>query len=382
MIHAPVLQMPDFEDTFMVETDALGLGIGAVLQQIGHPIAFMSKNLALKHHTFLKYLMDQRFTTPAHMKWLPKVMGFDFEVIYKKGSENVARNALSKLPNTGEQLQLTVDKDSVKHYVWSSQQLLRKGKLVISDDQQLRQEFFKFFHEGSQGLLQPLPIPAHVWTNISMYFVDGLPMSKGISVLLVVVDRLSKYNHFIPLTYPYTALTLAQAFLDNVYKLLQVSVDMSTAYHTQADGQTKVVKKYVECYLRFMVDDRPKEWVQWIPLAEYWSLAVRKDVVQLFKFHLQRARDRMKSMADKKRTERVFGIDYLWQRIGQVAYKLDKSGFNLKGPYAILDRRIAKKGNATTFYVLVQWINERVDDVTWELYDDTAARFPDFDLNA
>ncbi|GJV01006.1 retrotransposon-related protein [Tanacetum coccineum] len=124
--------------------------------------------------------MDQRFTTPAQMKWLPKLMGFDFEIIYKKGSENVARNALSKLPNTGEQLQLTVgmsvdvypkivsgsttdvklqtivqrlkqDKDSAKHYVWSSQQLLRKGKLVISDDQQLRQEFFKFFHEGSQG---------------------------------------------------------------------------------------------------------------------------------------------------------------------------------------------------------------------------------------
>ncbi|GKD42016.1 retrotransposable element Tf2 [Tanacetum coccineum] len=172
-----------------------------------------------------------------------------------------------------------------------------------------------------------------------------------------------------------------------------------------------------------MADDRPKEWVQWIPLAEYcandlvdMSLAVRKDVVQLFKFHLQRARDRMKSMADKKRTERVFGIDYLWQRIGQVAYKLDiPKGSQIhpvfhvsqlkkfKGnapqmyaklphcdasrvialePYAILDRRIAKKGNATTFYVLVQWINERVDDVTWELYDDTAARFPDFDLNA
>ncbi|GKF96794.1 retrotransposable element Tf2, partial [Tanacetum coccineum] len=71
----------------------------------------------------------------------------------------------------------------------------------------------------SPRLLQPLPILERVWTHISMDFIDGFLVSKGKSVLLVVVDRLSKYSYFILLTHPYSALTVAQAFLDNVYKL-------------------------------------------------------------------------------------------------------------------------------------------------------------------
>ncbi|GKD40485.1 retrotransposable element Tf2, partial [Tanacetum coccineum] len=69
------------------------------------------------------------------------------------------------------------------------------------------------------GFLHPLPIPDRIWQDISMDFIESLPMSQGKNALLVVVDRLSKYAHFLPITHPYTTLQVAQLFLDNVYKL-------------------------------------------------------------------------------------------------------------------------------------------------------------------
>jgi hypothetical protein len=62
------------------------------------------------------------------------------------------------------------------------------------------------------GLLQPLPIPSMAWQSISMDFIDGLPMSKGKNGILVIVDRFSKYAHFIPLADPFTTLTVAKLF--------------------------------------------------------------------------------------------------------------------------------------------------------------------------
>lgn len=67
--------------------------------------------------------------------------------------------------------------------------------------------------------LQPLGIPEGIFTDITMDFISGLPNSKGKDVILMVVDRLSKYTHFMVISHPYSATTVAQVFIDNVYWL-------------------------------------------------------------------------------------------------------------------------------------------------------------------
>jgi hypothetical protein len=74
-------------------------------------------------------------------------------------------------------------------------------------------------HVSYPGLLQPLLVPKQAWQTINMDFMEGLPRSKGANNILVVVDKFTKYSHFIPLSHPFTAKQVAEASVDNVYKL-------------------------------------------------------------------------------------------------------------------------------------------------------------------
>ena len=145
------------------------------------------------------------------------------------------------------------------------------------------------------GLLQPLPIPYKPWTTFSMDFVNDLPLSQRLDIVMVIVDRLTKYVYFIGLSHPYFVAKVAALFAQNVFKLhgmptsiisnrdpvftanfwaelfkfQGVKLAMSSAYHPQTDGQTEVVNKCLEQYLRSFSIDRPTEWSNWLYLAEY-----------------------------------------------------------------------------------------------------------------
>lgn len=78
---------------------------------------------------------------------------------------------------------------------------------------------YKYETTSPAGFLQPLSIPTKVWTDISMDYIVGLHLCKGKSVIMVVIDRLSKYSHFVTHSHPYSTASVAQLFVDNIFKL-------------------------------------------------------------------------------------------------------------------------------------------------------------------
>lgn len=69
------------------------------------------------------------------------------------------------------------------------------------------------------GLLKPLPVPTQARETVSLDFIEGLPQSDKYNAILVVVDKFTKYGHFLPIKHPFTALQIAQLYMNQVYKL-------------------------------------------------------------------------------------------------------------------------------------------------------------------
>ena len=121
-------------------------------------------------------------------------------------------------------------------------------------------------HKHPARLLQPLPIPNWKWEIISIDFVTGLPKNQNLNdSIMVVVDKLSKATHFIPVKTMYKAANIADIFLKQIFRLhgilkviisnrdpkfigkfwkslfkvLNTTLNFSTSFHPQIDGQTE-----------------------------------------------------------------------------------------------------------------------------------------------
>ena len=127
-----------------------------------------------------------------------------------------------------------------------------------------------------------------------MDFITGLPKSEGKSVMMVVVDRITKYEQLCALSHPFQASVVSNYFMETVQKLhgtpniivsgrdpiftrkfwtelfscVGTQLAHSSSYHPQYDGQTKIEKKCLEGYLRCFVVDKHTQWVKGLPLEK------------------------------------------------------------------------------------------------------------------
>jgi len=128
-----------------------------------------------------------------------------------------------------------------------------------------------------------------------MDFIAALPRVNGKTVILTVVDRFSKFAHFIPLSHPYTAASVARVFFQEIvrlhglpssivsdsdpvftsafwkelFSLSGVKLQFTSAFHPQADGQSEATNKIIAMYLRCLTGDHPRQWIRWLPWAEF-----------------------------------------------------------------------------------------------------------------
>jgi hypothetical protein len=406
MCTTPVLALLNFTNIFVLESDSSGKGIGVVLMEEDRPLAFTSKQLSERNlgksiyekemmvilhvmdlwnpyllgqrfqiktnHQSLKYFLEQCISSLEQQKWVIKLFGYDYEIIYKKGKDNVVADALSlkyedeaspfplsfigpywlqdvrqewvQDPKSSQLIhQLHSKAPASPGYSWLHEEFRYKGHLYLSKKSKLKSTVLSelhatpttghsgftktydrvkrsFFWDGmkhdirnfvaecyvfqcnkgetvkSSYTLQLLPIPPAIWKDISMDFITVLPKSGNKSIIMVVVDRLSKYAHFCTLQHPFTTSMVAQIFIDQVFKMHGMphsivsdrdptfksnfwqelfkiqgtELHLSTTYHPQTDGQMEVVNKCLETYLRCFASEKKNQWAPWLPLAKWW----------------------------------------------------------------------------------------------------------------
>ncbi|KAA0054961.1 Transposon Ty3-I Gag-Pol polyprotein [Cucumis melo var. makuwa] len=198
MMSLPVLALPKFGQPFEIKTDASGYGVGAVLIQDKRPIAFYSHTLAIRDRGRPVYERELMVVVLAVQRWRPYLLGTRF--IVRPDQKSLKFLLEQRVIQPQYQRWIAKLLGAIMIQPWGHLGFLRTYKRIV-------------------GLLLPLEIRTQVWSNISMDFVDGLPKAAGFEVIFVVVDRLSKYGHFLPLKHPYSAKSVAELFVKEVVRL-------------------------------------------------------------------------------------------------------------------------------------------------------------------
>ncbi|KAL0195066.1 hypothetical protein M9458_008638, partial [Cirrhinus mrigala] len=257
------------------------------------------------------------------------------------------------------------------------------------------------------GKLHPLPVPNRPWSHLGVDFMTDLPSSDGNTCILVIIDRFSKFCCLIPLKGLPTALETAETLFNHVFRyygipedivsdrgpqfisrvwrlffrLLGVTISLSSGYHPQTNGQTERKIQEVGRFLRTFCHGHQDSWNQFLGWAEYAQNSLRQPTTGLIPFqcvlgfqpplfpwngepsevpavhywfreservwdaahhHLQRAVRRSKSIADQRRIQ---GPAYapgqkIWLSTRDIRLRLPSRKLSPRfvGPFTILEQ--------------------------------------------
>ncbi|GJY26120.1 putative reverse transcriptase domain-containing protein [Tanacetum coccineum] len=297
MCNAPVLALLDRPEDFLVYCDASGLGLGCVLMQRGKVIAYASRQLKIHEKNYTTHDLELGAVVFALKIWR-HYLYVTKSIRYHPGKANVMADALSR-------------KERVKHkrvramnmtlQLSIKDRILEAQKEAMDVSAGLQKGLDEMIEQRSDGTLDRYWWPGMkkdiaMYEGIAMDFVTKLPRtSSGHDTIWVIVDRLTKSAHFLPMREDYKMDRLARLYLNEIVarhgvpisiisdrdshftsrfwqsmqEALGTRLDMSTAYHPQTDGQSERTIQTLEDMLRACVLDFRGSWDVHLSLVEF-----------------------------------------------------------------------------------------------------------------
>ncbi|GJY63346.1 putative reverse transcriptase domain-containing protein [Tanacetum coccineum] len=234
-----ILALPGGSENFVVYCDASHKGLGAILMQKEKVIAYASRQLKTEARKGENYATED-------------LCGMIKKLEPRADGTLCLRNR-SWIPCFGNLRALIMHES-------------QKSKYSIHPESD---KIVKSKHQKPSGLLVQPEIPQWKWEKISMDFVTKLPKtSTSQDTIWVIVDRLTKSAHFLPMKEIDSMEKLTSQYLKEV-EALGMQLDMSIAYHPQTDDQSERTIQTLEYMLRACVIDFGKIWDRHLPLVEF-----------------------------------------------------------------------------------------------------------------
>ncbi|GJT44534.1 putative reverse transcriptase domain-containing protein [Tanacetum coccineum] len=232
-----ILALPKGTEYSVVYCGASLKGYGVVLMQREKVIAYASRQLKVYEENYTTHDLElgAKELNLRQRRWIELLSDYDYEIRYHPGKANVVADALSQTERDKtlrvRALMMTVHNDLPKQIREAQKEAMKKNKAE---------------HQKPSRLLQQPKIPVWKWERITMDFVSRLPrMPSGYDTIWVIVDRLTKLGHFLPMKKTDSMEKFMLLYLKEIFngrakvkEALGTNLDMSTAYYPQIDGQT------------------------------------------------------------------------------------------------------------------------------------------------